>query len=132
MKKIVLLLRKLKVYYKSKYDALTSTMLDLQEKPESKPEAMLQSNTDSAEWQLELERVLPMLKVHIRTDNKVIATLNCIQCLLRPSLYMKINISALSIRPFITSFCSTNVFIFFKCAMATVLLFTMSNIVLRH
>ena len=65
-------------------------MLDLQEKPESKPEAMLQSNTDSAEWQLELERVLPMLKVHIRTDNKVIATLNFIQCLLRPSLYIKI------------------------------------------
>ncbi|XP_065056792.1 intraflagellar transport protein 57 homolog [Rhopilema esculentum] len=42
----------------------------MNEKPESKPEAMLQSNTDSAEWQLELERVLPMLKVHIRTDNK--------------------------------------------------------------
>eukprot|EP00794_Sanderia_malayensis_P010785 gene10785-11939_t len=37
---------------------------------ESKPESMLQSNTDSAEWKLELERVLPMLKVHIRTDNK--------------------------------------------------------------
>ncbi len=26
---------------------------------------------DAAEWKLEVERVLPMLKVHIRSDNKV-------------------------------------------------------------
>lgn len=42
----------------------------LNEIKEGKPESMLQSNVDSAEWKLELERVLPMLKVHIRTDNK--------------------------------------------------------------
>lgn len=32
---------------------------------------MLESNTDAAEWKLEVERVLPQLKVTIRTDNKV-------------------------------------------------------------
>ena len=31
----------------------------------------MESNVDAAEWKLELERVMPMLKVHIRTDNKV-------------------------------------------------------------
>ena len=38
----------------------------------SKPEAMMESNVDAAEWKLEVERVLPQLKVTIRTDNKVI------------------------------------------------------------
>ena len=32
----------------------------------------MESTTDAAEWKLEVERVLPLLKVHIRTDNKVI------------------------------------------------------------
>ena len=32
---------------------------------------MLESTIDAAEWKLEVERVLPMLKVHIRGDNKV-------------------------------------------------------------
>jgi len=36
----------------------------------SKPESMLESNVDVNEWKLEIERVLPMLKVHIRADNK--------------------------------------------------------------
>ncbi|KAJ8272941.1 hypothetical protein GJAV_G00095280 [Gymnothorax javanicus] len=36
----------------------------------SKPEDILESNTDAAEWNLEVERVLPQLKVTIRTDNK--------------------------------------------------------------
>ncbi|KAJ8337304.1 hypothetical protein SKAU_G00385240 [Synaphobranchus kaupii] len=36
----------------------------------SKPEDILESNTDAAEWNLEVERVLPHLKVTIRTDNK--------------------------------------------------------------
>lgn len=36
----------------------------------NKPDAMLQSTVDAAEWKLEVERVLPMLKVHIRGDNK--------------------------------------------------------------
>ncbi|XP_046883499.1 intraflagellar transport protein 57 homolog [Hypomesus transpacificus] len=36
----------------------------------SKPDDILESNTDAAEWNLEVERVLPQLKVTIRTDNK--------------------------------------------------------------
>ena len=31
----------------------------------------MESNTDYGEWKLEVERVLPQLKVTIRTDNKV-------------------------------------------------------------
>ena len=37
----------------------------------SKPEVIMESNTDSAEWKLEVERVLPQLKLTIRADNKV-------------------------------------------------------------
>ncbi|XP_066926429.1 intraflagellar transport protein 57 homolog [Clytia hemisphaerica] len=36
----------------------------------TKPESMLESNVDANEWKLEIERVLPLLKVHIRADNK--------------------------------------------------------------
>lgn len=36
----------------------------------SKPGEILESNTDAAEWYLEVERVLPQLKVTVRTDNK--------------------------------------------------------------
>ncbi|XP_038653806.1 intraflagellar transport protein 57 homolog isoform X2 [Scyliorhinus canicula] len=36
----------------------------------TKPEEILESTTDAAEWNLEVERVLPQLKVTIRTDNK--------------------------------------------------------------
>ncbi|XP_074652911.1 intraflagellar transport protein 57 homolog [Tubulanus polymorphus] len=36
----------------------------------SKPEEILLSTTDAAEWKLEVERILPQLKVTIRTDNK--------------------------------------------------------------
>uniref|UniRef100_A0A3P9AA86 Intraflagellar transport protein 57 homolog n=1 Tax=Esox lucius TaxID=8010 RepID=A0A3P9AA86_ESOLU len=36
----------------------------------SKPDNILESNTDATEWNLEVERVLPQLKVTIRTDNK--------------------------------------------------------------
>ncbi|XP_063058881.1 intraflagellar transport protein 57 homolog [Engraulis encrasicolus] len=36
----------------------------------SKPEMILESQIDAAEWNLEVERVLPQLKVTIRTDNK--------------------------------------------------------------
>ncbi|XP_053310957.1 intraflagellar transport protein 57 homolog [Spea bombifrons] len=36
----------------------------------SKPDEILESKTDAAEWNLEVERVLPHLKVTIRTDNK--------------------------------------------------------------
>lgn len=36
----------------------------------------MESTTDAAEWKLEVERVLPLLKVHIRTDNKVEIMIN--------------------------------------------------------
>ncbi|ERE76094.1 putative intraflagellar transport protein 57 like protein, partial [Cricetulus griseus] len=36
----------------------------------AKQEDILESTTDAAEWSLEVERVLPQLKVTIRTDNK--------------------------------------------------------------
>ncbi|XP_034039408.1 intraflagellar transport protein 57 homolog [Thalassophryne amazonica] len=38
--------------------------------PSSKPDAILESTVDASEWYLELERVLPQLKVTIRMDNK--------------------------------------------------------------
>jgi len=41
-----------------------------QEMLSSKPEEILESKTDSSAWRLEVERVLPQLKVTIRTDNK--------------------------------------------------------------
>ncbi|NXT13204.1 IFT57 protein, partial [Prunella fulvescens] len=37
----------------------------------AKQEEILRSTTDAAEWNLEVERVLPQLKVTVRTDNKV-------------------------------------------------------------
>ncbi|KAG7232915.1 hypothetical protein INR49_007943 [Caranx melampygus] len=36
----------------------------------SKPDDILEAKVDAAEWKLEVERVLPQLKVTIRTDNK--------------------------------------------------------------
>ncbi|XP_033624071.1 intraflagellar transport protein 57 homolog isoform X2 [Fukomys damarensis] len=42
--------------------------LDMSES--AKQEDILESTTDAAEWSLEVERVLPQLKVTIRTDNK--------------------------------------------------------------
>ncbi|XP_073162499.1 intraflagellar transport protein 57 homolog isoform X4 [Lepidochelys kempii] len=36
----------------------------------TKQEEILESTTDAAEWNLEVERVLPQLKVTVRTDNK--------------------------------------------------------------
>uniref|UniRef100_A0A3Q3F039 Intraflagellar transport protein 57 homolog n=1 Tax=Labrus bergylta TaxID=56723 RepID=A0A3Q3F039_9LABR len=36
----------------------------------SKPDEILESTVDAAEWSLEVERVLPQLKVTVRTDNK--------------------------------------------------------------
>ena len=44
--------------------------LSLRTLDSGKPENVLESQQDAAEWRLEVERVLPMLKVHIRTDNK--------------------------------------------------------------
>ena len=37
----------------------------------SKPDDIMESTTDAADWKMEVERVLPQLKVTIRTDNKV-------------------------------------------------------------
>lgn len=37
----------------------------------SKPDNILESTVDATEWNLELERVLPQLKVTVRSDNKV-------------------------------------------------------------
>ncbi len=34
----------------------------------------MESMTDASEWKLEVERVMPQLKVTIRTDNKVCIT----------------------------------------------------------
>ena len=39
--------------------------------PEMKHEEILESKTDATEWKLEVERVLPQLKVTIKTDHKV-------------------------------------------------------------
>ncbi|XP_022098486.1 intraflagellar transport protein 57 homolog [Acanthaster planci] len=36
----------------------------------SRIEEIMESTTDASEWKLEVERVVPSLKVHIRTDNK--------------------------------------------------------------
>ena len=36
----------------------------------SRPEEIMESTVDPNEWKLEVERVTPSLKVHIRTDNK--------------------------------------------------------------
>lgn len=38
--------------------------------PEIKHEDILESKTDASEWKLEVERVLPQLKVTIKTDHK--------------------------------------------------------------
>ena len=37
---------------------------------ENKPEEILESNTDATEWKLEVERVLPQIKVMIKSDHK--------------------------------------------------------------
>nr|KAG5696144.1 hypothetical protein BaRGS_026503 [Batillaria attramentaria] len=44
--------------------------LNLNKADTNKPEEILESTTDAADWRLEVERVTPQLKVTIRTDNK--------------------------------------------------------------
>lgn len=39
--------------------------------PEIRHEEILESTTDATEWKLEVERVLPQLKVTIKSDHKV-------------------------------------------------------------
>ena len=36
---------------------------------------IMESSTDAAEWKLEVERVLPQLKITVRTDNKVMCAI---------------------------------------------------------
>ncbi len=40
--------------------------------PEIRHEEILESKTDATEWKLEVERVLPQLKVTIKSDHKVL------------------------------------------------------------
>uniref|UniRef100_UPI003AAC899A intraflagellar transport protein 57 homolog n=1 Tax=Centroberyx gerrardi TaxID=166262 RepID=UPI003AAC899A len=51
-------------------EALKSRTRQTDADPSSKPDVILESTVDAAEWNLEVERVLPQLKVTIRTDNK--------------------------------------------------------------
>ena len=38
--------------------------------PETRPELILESTTDATEWKLEVERILPQLKVTFKAENK--------------------------------------------------------------
>ncbi|KAM3866124.1 intraflagellar transport protein 57 homolog [Diretmus argenteus] len=51
-------------------EALKSRTTQSEVDRSSKPDVILESTVDAAEWNLEVERVLPQLKVTIRTDNK--------------------------------------------------------------
>uniref|UniRef100_A0A8C4HLA3 Intraflagellar transport protein 57 homolog n=1 Tax=Dicentrarchus labrax TaxID=13489 RepID=A0A8C4HLA3_DICLA len=51
-------------------EALKLRTTHTEAEPSSKPDEILESTVDAAEWNLEVERVLPQLKVTIRTDNK--------------------------------------------------------------
>ncbi|XP_055723579.1 intraflagellar transport protein 57 homolog isoform X4 [Salvelinus fontinalis] len=51
-------------------EALKSRTNQSETRLSSKPDNILESNMDAAEWNLEVERVLPQLKVTIRTDHK--------------------------------------------------------------
>ncbi|XP_035987247.1 intraflagellar transport protein 57 homolog isoform X3 [Fundulus heteroclitus] len=51
-------------------EALKLPSSHAQSEPSSKPDRILESTVDAAEWRLEVERVLPQLRVTIRTDNK--------------------------------------------------------------
>lgn len=51
-------------------EALKLRTTHTEAEPSSKPDEILESLVDAAEWNLEVERVLPQLKVTIRTDNK--------------------------------------------------------------
>lgn len=51
-------------------EALKSRTSQTEAEAASRPDHILESSVDAAEWSLEVERVLPQLKVTIRTDNK--------------------------------------------------------------
>lgn len=51
-------------------EALKLRTTHTEAEPSTKPDEILESTVDVAEWNLEVERVLPQLKVTIRTDNK--------------------------------------------------------------
>lgn len=48
-----------------------NTIKNVKNIQEVKHEEILESTTDANEWKLEVERVLPQLKVTIKTDHKV-------------------------------------------------------------
>ncbi|AWP19481.1 putative intraflagellar transport protein 57 -like [Scophthalmus maximus] len=51
-------------------EALKFRTTHTEAEPSSKPDEILESTADAAAWYLEVERVLPQLKVTVRTDNK--------------------------------------------------------------
>ncbi|KAM9844947.1 intraflagellar transport protein 57 homolog isoform 2-T2 [Aulostomus maculatus] len=51
-------------------EALKLQTTRIEAEASSKPDEILHSTVDAAEWYLEVERVLPQLKVTVRTDNK--------------------------------------------------------------
>ncbi|XP_018530473.1 intraflagellar transport protein 57 homolog [Lates calcarifer] len=51
-------------------EALKLRTTHTEAEPSTKPDEILESTVDAAEWNLEVERVLPQLKVTIKTDNK--------------------------------------------------------------
>ncbi|NWT91320.1 IFT57 protein, partial [Urocynchramus pylzowi] len=63
----------------------------------AKQEEILQSTTDAAEWNLEVERVLPQLKVTVRTDNKVWKNgFACVHILIKIPVSDRLSSAALS------------------------------------
>jgi len=52
-------------------DEMKSSSLMKADVDEKKVEEIMESTTDVAEWKLEVERVLPQLKIAARSDNKV-------------------------------------------------------------
>ena len=55
------------------FHSLTELIIFIQANQEkSKPDDIMESTTDASDWKMEVERVLPQLKVTIRTDNKVV------------------------------------------------------------
>ena len=60
----------------TKYKMLYMHIFFKANQEKSKPDDIMESTTDAADWKMEVERVLPQLKVTIRTDNKVGSTMH--------------------------------------------------------
>ncbi|CAF0809630.1 unnamed protein product [Didymodactylos carnosus] len=59
-------------------EALTKLGLRSGVEPEVRPELIMESTTDATEWKLEVERVLPQLKVTFKAENKVLTNIDFI------------------------------------------------------